>query len=80
MPSKQRPSFLKRQKEMARLQKAREKVAKRHAKKQTRGGEGPPIEGVDPEVAAQEPTGLEPAESAAPESAPVPAPAPTGEA
>lgn len=36
MPAKQRPSFLKRQKEMARLQKQRDKSAKRLARKRER--------------------------------------------
>ena len=70
MPSKQRPSFLKRQKEMARLQKQREKIAKRHSRKQG-GGEGAPIEGLDPELAAQESDGQETAEPQA-EAAPAP--------
>jgi hypothetical protein len=57
MPAKQRPSFLKRQKEMARLQKQREKSAKRLARKQERGM------GAAAEVAVDPAPGLESTEA-----------------
>lgn len=62
MPAKQRPSFLKRQKEMARLQKQREKSAKRLARKheRERAGDVPAEIAVDSALA---PESAEPVES-----------------
>lgn len=48
MAKKQRPSFLKRQKEIARQQRQREKTARRLERKHERTGEGPPIEEAEP--------------------------------
>ena len=49
MAKKQRPSFLKRQKEIARQQKQREKAARRKERKLTRTEGGPQIEPLEPE-------------------------------
>ena len=51
MANKGRTSFAKRQKEIARQERAREKAAKRVERKELKEKEGPPPGDVDPDIA-----------------------------
>jgi hypothetical protein len=70
VPAKQRPSFLKRQKEMARLQKQREKTARRQGRKRERaeGAAGEPLPGEGEPLAAPPET----PDDSAPDAPPLP--------
>ena len=50
MGKKSRPSFKKRQKEIARQQKQQDKTARRRAKSETKGEKPSKIEGPDPDL------------------------------
>ena len=51
MANKGRATFAKRQKEIARQERAREKAAKRVERKETKGKSDRPQEGYDPDIA-----------------------------
>ena len=55
MGNKSRPSFKKRQKEMARQQKQQDKAARRRAKSELKGDKPSRIEGPDPDLEGIEP-------------------------
>jgi hypothetical protein len=70
MATRSRTTFKKRQKELARMEKQRDKAAKRVQRKLTKTGEpgeGPPIEGEEPDLLDLEP---EPASDLPPENEP----------
>ena len=55
MPKTSRPTFKKRQKEMARQQKQKDKQSRRMERKEQKQRQSPDTDGVDPDIAAIRP-------------------------